>query len=393
MTKKPILMVIYKYFHEDPRPQREAAALTRQGYKVDVICPKPSPGPYIERENMRFFCPVMSRRRGSKLRYILEYGFFLTYALFMSSWLHLRNRYSVVQVFVMPEILMLGCLVPKLFGARILMDWEDPSREVYLAKFDENKGGVFLALIDFFERISVRIADRIIVPNIGFTKAFVKRGIPDDKIDVVMNGTDNVLFSSVDETIDRLDSESHFVIFYNGSIIRRHGLDLLITAMKKVVSATGPTAVLRIIGHGEADFIDECEVLIAELGLGKQVEFLEHVNIKEMPGLIARASVGVIPNLENAFTRINFPQRIFEFAALRKPLVLAKMDGIEDYLSEQDVLFFEPGNADALADCLIELIQSDEHYQTVAENLQKTCAALTWEEPYLDIMNQMISQA
>ncbi len=393
MKKKHILMVIYKYFHEDPRPQREAAALVRQGYKVDVICPKPLRGPYIERENMRFFCPVMTRRRGNRFRYMLEYGSFLAYVLFMSSWLQLRNRYGIVQVFVMPEILTLGCFLPKLLGAKVLMDWEDPSREVYLAKFDDRPGGALLRLIGLFERISVRIADRIIVPNIGFTKAFVKRGIPEERIDVVMNGTDNVLFSEPEKTLNHRDANGRFVIFYNGSIIRRHGLHLLIEAMEKVVAVVDEAPLLRIIGHGEPGYIEGCRQQIAKAGLSDRVDWLDHVNIKEIPGLIANASVGVIPNLENAFTRINFPQRIFEFATLKRPLVLARMDGIEDYLSEDDVAFFPPGDVDALADRLIELCQSESYYNTLAEHLHKACETLTWEDPYLKLVSGLTAES
>jgi glycosyltransferase involved in cell wall biosynthesis len=389
MTKTHVLMIMYKYFHEDPRPQREAAALVRQGYKVDVISPRPSRGPYLERENMRFFCPVMSRKRGSRLRYMFEYGLFLVYVFFMSSWLQLRNRYGIVQVFVMPEVLLLGCILPKLLGAKVLMDWEDPSREVYLAKFPERQAGLFLRLIDLFEKTSIRIADRIVVPNIGFTKAFMQRGIPGDKIDVIMNGTDTVLFSGSDNQVRHLDENGKFVIFYNGSIIHRHGLHVLIEAMKKIVEVTDEAPLLRIIGHGEIDYMEGCKQQIAEAGLSDRVEWLDMVNIKEIPGLIANASVGVIPNLENVFTKINFPQRIFEFAILKKPLVIARMAGIEDYLSEQDLAFFTPGDHEDLADKLIELYRSEQRYRELAERIHRTCSKLEWEKPYLDLVSQM----
>jgi len=386
-------MIVYKYFHEDPRPQREAAALARNGYLVDVICPKPSRDPYITRDGMQFFCPVISRERGSKLRYAFEYGSFLLYAFFVSTFLQLRHRYRLIQIFVMPEILMLDGLIPKLFGARILMDWEDPSTEVYLAKFCDGKdGGKLLKVLGFFERLGIAIADKVIVPNVGFTNAFAKRGLPVEKIDVVMNGVDTVLFHDEGARIQHRNDRGKFVVFYNGSIIPRHGLHLLISAMQKVVAAAGPNAVLRIIGHGEPEYIAGCRRQIEEAGLGSNLEWLEHVNIQEMPGLVASSSVGVIPNLENAFTRINFPQRIFEFASLKKPLVLARMDGIEDYLTEEDVVFFRPGDADDLADKLIELYRSEDRYSSIAASLHDACSKLTWEDIYLKIVTQLLER-
>ncbi|MBT3192209.1 MAG: glycosyltransferase [Verrucomicrobia bacterium] len=393
MKNKRVLMVLYKYFHEDPRPQREAAALVRNGYTIDVICPRPSRDHHFERENMCFSGPVIDRKRGSRFRYAFEYGTFLAYAFLASAYLQLRHRYRVVQIFVMPEILMLDGLIPKLLGAHILMDWEDPSTEVYLAKYcDDDGGGRLLKVLQLFERLGLSIANRVIVPNIGFTRAFEQRGLPVGKIDVVMNGVDSALFTEEGNSIPHRDGNGRFVVFYNGSIIPRHGLHILIEAMRKVVDVAGNAAVLRIIGHGEPGYIASCRKQIEEAGLGSSIEWLGHVNIKEIPGLVASSSVGVIPNLENAFTRINFPQRIFEFATLKKPLVIARMDGIEDYLSERDVAFFPPGDHDALAHRLIELYRCEKDYQVLAENIHSTCAGLEWEQTYLEHVNQMVER-
>ncbi len=389
MTTKRVLMVLYKYFHEDPRPQREAAALVRNGYEIDVICPNPAPGPYLEREHMRFFGPVMSRKRGSKLRYMFEYGMFLAYVFVVTIGLQIKNHYCFLQIFVMPEVLMLGGLVPKLLGTKVLMDWEDPSTEVYLAKFDDRGTSRLLKVIACFERISLAIAHKVIVPNVGFTKAFAKRGLPVGKIAVVMNGVDTALFGDADASLQHRDSQGRFVMFYNGSIIHRHGLHVLLAAMPKIVAAGGNDILLRIIGHGEPEYIASCRQQIRALELEDHVEWLDHVNIKEIPGLVATSSVGVIPNLENAFTRINFPQRIFEFAVLKKPLVLARMDGIKDYLSEDDVTFFTPEDIDDLAAKLIQLWESREHYETAALRLNATCRALTWEDHYLNIVSEL----
>ena len=100
---KRILFIVYKYFDEDPRPQREAAALLAEGYEVDVICVRrPGDSRDSGTEGLRFYSPVMDRKRGNKLRYIAEYLYFLLYALFKSTWLKLTRRYKVIQVFVMP---------------------------------------------------------------------------------------------------------------------------------------------------------------------------------------------------------------------------------------------------------------------------------------------------
>ena len=84
--------------------------------------------------------------------------------------------------FVMPEFLVLNCLLPRLCGANILMDWEDPSREVFLAKYPGREQSTYMALLTLFERLSVSLACEIITPNEGFRRAFAERSLPREKI-------------------------------------------------------------------------------------------------------------------------------------------------------------------------------------------------------------------
>ena len=62
-----------------------------------------------------------------------------------------------------------------------------------------------------------------------------------------------------------------------------------------------------------------------------------------------RIDVGVIPNKRSIFTDINTPTRIFEYLALGKPVVAPRAPGIQDYFSEESLVFFNLGEADDLA--------------------------------------------
>ncbi len=37
-SSKKILMILYSYYPQDPRPRREIEALIQGGYQVDLIC-------------------------------------------------------------------------------------------------------------------------------------------------------------------------------------------------------------------------------------------------------------------------------------------------------------------------------------------------------------------
>ncbi len=392
-NSKHILMLSYRYYDEDPRFQREANALLRRGYQVDIVCPRRS-----KTENhdvaplSRFYSPVIKRRRGSIGRYLFEYIYFFLFALLKVTSLQIKHHYKIIQVFVMPEALLLTCIIAKLLGAKILMDWEDPSREIFLTKFNRWFNMPFLWLISLVERISVLLADEIIVPNEGFRRAFGQRGLPAEKIKIVMNGPDATLFGKTPSPssipLSSYAHPNHFIILYNGTIIHRHGLHVALQALQKVVKKI-PNVYLNIIGDGDVDYMNHCIDMASKYGLKNNTRFNGRVTISDIPDFVRNASLGIIPNLDTPFTRINFPQRIMEFGFLRKPVIVARLPGIEDYVAENDVCFFAPGNHDELAEKIITFYQSPETMKRLGEHAFLTCTKMEWEQSYAHIVERM----
>jgi glycosyltransferase involved in cell wall biosynthesis len=71
--------------------------------------------------------------------------------------------------------------------------------------------------------------------------------------------------------------------------------------------------------------------------------------LEELVREIADCDVGIIPNRRSDFAEINTPTRIFEYLARGKPVIAPRTAGIEDYFKPDSLLFFEPGNAEELA--------------------------------------------
>jgi glycosyltransferase involved in cell wall biosynthesis len=68
-----------------------------------------------------------------------------------------------------------------------------------------------------------------------------------------------------------------------------------------------------------------------------------------MADLILRCDIGVVPNHRNTFTDINTPTRIFEYLSLGKPVIAPRTVGIVDYFADDELIFFEAGDARDLA--------------------------------------------
>jgi glycosyltransferase involved in cell wall biosynthesis len=84
-------------------------------------------------------------------------------------------------------------------------------------------------------------------------------------------------------------------------------------------------------------------------GLDQSIDYLGVRNLNEIVEAIEDCDLSIIPNHRNIFTEINTPTRIFEYLALAKPVIAPKAKGIQDYFGDNDLIFFELGNADDLA--------------------------------------------
>ena len=85
--------------------QREAEALARAGFDVEVICMRDHSRPRrIVLNGVTVTSLPVSQRKGSKARYALNYGYFFALAAGMLTMRHLRRPYAVVQANSMPRL-------------------------------------------------------------------------------------------------------------------------------------------------------------------------------------------------------------------------------------------------------------------------------------------------
>src|SRR5205085_4294156 len=136
------------------------------------------------------------RTFGSSLaRTLLDWCCFLVLAGMLVTRLHLRRRYDVIHVHNMPDFLVFCALVPKLLGAKIILEVQDVSPELMAAKA---KGrllrGVILRLAAWQERLSAAFAHHVITVGEPFARLLLKRGIPPEKLTIILNSADPKLF-------------------------------------------------------------------------------------------------------------------------------------------------------------------------------------------------------
>src|SRR5438105_4117300 len=162
--KQAVMMIAYTNYSTDPRVIREAEAAVKGGFDVDFIALRRKEDPSEESIGGVLITHLNQQRYrgGGVLSYMLSYLEFLLRCFLRTTWMQVKKRYSVVHVNNMPDFFVLCALVPKMMGAKILLDIHDPMPNTFASKFKSGENGLIFRLLLWQERMSAAFADRVL---------------------------------------------------------------------------------------------------------------------------------------------------------------------------------------------------------------------------------------
>ena len=389
---KKILMVVYSYFPQDSRLRREAEALIKDGYQVNILCLRNSE--QSKEENLygiNIFRVNMSKSRSTRRRYIKLYSSFFVRSFFKLNWLFLKNRYSVIHIHNMPDFLVFLGIIPKIFGSKVVLDLHDPSPEMLMTKFADGEASKLTKILKWQEKVSIKFAHTIITTNKSFLDRFISRGCPPDKIHIVMNSPQESIFNKFIAGSKENSDENKYVVMFNSIIIERYGFEELLNAVN-LLKEKIPGLELRVFGSGEdlSLFLE----MVQKLKLDKIVKYYGQVSLEKIVEVIPVCEIGIIPNRLGPFTQINFPTRIFEYLHMKKPVVVPRTQGIKDYFDEESIFYFDAGNADSLADVMFSIYTDPEKTLEVVNKGYEIYQRHRWESQsknLIDIYEKLLN--
>ena len=354
-----------------------------EGMNVDLICLRESHSePKRETVNGVDIRRVpIRRRRGGILGYVFQYAAFLVVAFGILAARSLTRRYDLVHVHNMPDILVLSALIPKLLGAKVILDLHDPMPELMMTIFNLEGASGAVQILRRLERWSIRWADLALTTNLAFERLFISRSCSPGKIRIVMNSPDEKIFGSEPtdpEPARQRAADTPFVIMYHGSLVERNGVDLAVEALARVRESVAH-AELRIYG-APTPFLGQVMESVRARGLDEAIRFFGPKRLEEIVEAIAACDVGVIPNQRSVFTELNMPTRIFEYLALGKPAIAPRAAGILDYFGEDSLIFFELGDVDDLARRIQSTLADPCNASAVVRRGQDVYRAHAWRQ-------------
>jgi glycosyltransferase involved in cell wall biosynthesis len=379
-----ICMVVYSYYPSDGRVRQEAEALVDRGDEVDCICLEEN-----GQEKMESLCGVRlfelstGKYQGSNaILYLTSYLLFFCAAFLKISFLHLKKRYDIVQIHTMPDFLVFAALIPKMLGAKVILDMHDLMPELYTSKFGIDDTNLWIRLIARIEKSSIAFADRAIAVHQQDLGLLLKRGNPEEKFITLLNVPDPKIFTQ--KPGPRPQVSHPFRVFYHGTIAKRSGIDVALRAMA-LARKEIPDLEFHIVGGG--DNLQRIADLINELGLEGCVKINKTVPIDQLPTFIYQADVGIVPYLNDEFNRYVLPVKLMEYVALGLPVIASRLETLEIYFDDTMLRYFQPGNEAELADHIIDLYRNPQKREQLISRADKFNETYNWQRQKLLYFN------
>jgi len=372
-------MIVHAYYPlGETRVQREAEALVERSYEVDVICLRRKNQPLKDRfQGAKIYrLPVRRHKRGGLIVQFLEYLAFFLLAMFKVSWLYWRRRYGTIQVHNPPDFLVFATWMPRLFGARLILDLHDLMPEFYIGRSHQSPNSLPARLVRLQERLSCHFAHQVITVSHHWRKAVIERGVPAEKVSVVMNVADDRIFRPPPDRPRRARPNGELRLVYHGMVTYWYGLDLILQAMSRL-RPEAPHIHLTLLGAGQ--YMETLMRMADELDLNDLVTF--HWGFRpaeELPAIILDADAGIVPYRDDVFTDGLVPTKLMEYAALGLPAIAARTTAIEAYFSDTMVEFFEPGDVDDLTRCIRVLYENPGRLKELARGSERFNQRYNW---------------
>jgi glycosyltransferase involved in cell wall biosynthesis len=366
-----ILMIAYTTYVHDARVKRHAQALADRGDQIDLLClENPQEG---QRDGVNVIGLKLRHYRGSsKAGYFGTYLRFFLAAAVKAFRLGLARRYDVAVVCTMPDAAVLCALPLRLLGTKIVLDIHDTMPELYREKFAGRCGALAARILTLEELVSTWFADRVLAVHELHRQRLASTGVEPRKIAVVLNVPDPRVFVAN----NRRTTPRDFTIICHGTIARRLGVDVALRAMA-LLRTRIPEANLLVLGSG--DYLSEYECLATQLQLTDSVTFQPPVPLEQLPPILCRAAIGLIPNRAGSATNLMLPVKLLEYTTLGIPVVAARLRTIEHYFSPSCLGFFKPGDPEDLARAIEDLYRSPLHRLRLAENARRVMKVMNWE--------------
>lgn len=269
-----------------------------------------------------------------------------------------------------PQLLcaVAGSWVARRHGAKFVMEVRDLWPESLEAvEVCSSESQIYRALDRMATKL-YRKSWRVVAVTESFRKELVGRGVPDEKISVVLNGVDTDLFrTDIDPAAEVTANEQmrdRFIVSYIGTHVMAHALETFLEAARLLSHEKG----IHFLTVGGGARLDDLRGRARQMGL-TNVTFLGARPWSEMPAFLRASNVSVVHLSDSPLFWTVIPSKMFEVMAAGRPIVLGVKGEAAAILNEaQAGVAIQPESPEQMHDAILALFGDSTACQQFGEN-------------------------
>ena len=353
----------------DPEPTVKGArfveALQRMGFDVEALTGFPNyPGGTVY-PGYRIQPLMRETLKGTKVTRVAIYPshdknaikrIFCYFSFFLSSFFYLvfaAKKSDLIYVSYPSLTAGLAAVGAKLFRRTpVLLDiqdmWPDSLMATGMVKSD-----VFLGFVGWLCNLLYRRVDHITVQSEGFRRLLIERGVPEEKLTVILNWADETSEVPSPERAIGFDQDAYLRILFAGNMGPAQGLETVVDTAA-ILSKKKCKATFYFLGSGLAlnDLKAKAEMLKLQ-----NVRFLPRVVLNEVQNYLAAADCLLVHLNSSPLFKITIPSKTQAYLYAGKPIIMAVEGDAADLVLKAGAGFCcLPADPQKLAETVVKMV-------------------------------------
>ncbi|MEQ8314058.1 MAG: glycosyltransferase family 4 protein [Gammaproteobacteria bacterium] len=251
------------------------------------------------------------------------------------------------------------------------------------------KNRLLFSMLEGLELFLYRRAALVVSVTNSFKEELIGRGIPGDKIQVVVNGVDQEIYKPMPKDpglLEKYDLEGKFVAGYIGTIGMAHSVETIVEAAA-LLQAQDDIVLLIVGGGAESESIRE---LILERELGN-IRFLGRQDKKLVPAIWSLCDVSIVHLKDTPLFSKVIPSKIFECFAMGIPIILGLPEGeASEIIRNTDTgMKIKPESASDIAGAIVSLKKDNESRERFKNNALEAATHYSRDKKALDMLGAL----
>lgn len=294
--------------------------------------------------------PLYPSHDGSAMGRIANYLSFALSASILGPWV--VKKADIIYAYHPPATIFLPAFFIKLFRRfPVVFDIQDfwPDTLAATGMFCNRIG---LKMVDWYCRLSYKIANKIVVLSPGFKRKLIEKGVPSQKIEVIYNWCDDreITASSPDPVVaGEFEKTAQFNILFAGNMGKAQKLDVVLKAAEQIQHKLPQVKFIFIGGGVEVDSLKS----IVHANNLTNVQFLPSCPPSQIGSVLSQADVLLVHLKKDPLFEITIPSKIQAYMAVGKPILAAISGDAADIIKTAECgIACESENTDELINAI-----------------------------------------